>query len=77
MMDSLEPMYLDLSGLRCPMPVLKIKQQLKKIAVFVQLDILTDHPDVVGDIQLFCRKNDYQCVEQKIQRDQYLVSIKA
>jgi len=69
-------MCLDLSGLRCPVPVLKIKQQLKKMAVLVQLDIVTDHPDVVGDIQLFCRKNDYQCVDQKIQHDQYLVSIK-
>lgn len=76
-MDTVEPMYLDLSGLRCPMPVLKIRQQLKKTAVFVQLDILTDHPDVVGDIRLFCRKNNYQCVDQEIQRDQYLVSIKA
>lgn len=76
-MDSQEPMILDLSGLRCPMPVLKIRQQLKKMAGFVQLDIVTDHPDVVGDIRLFCRKNNYQCADRQMQPDQFLVSIKA
>ncbi|MEN0040026.1 MAG: sulfurtransferase TusA family protein [Pseudomonadota bacterium] len=55
---------LDLRGLRCPMPVLKTRQCLRKLAVGDELQVVTDDPLAGLDIPAFCNEKKQQLVEQ-------------
>ncbi|MEP3920083.1 sulfurtransferase TusA family protein [Ascidiaceihabitans sp.] len=45
---------LDALGLLCPLPVLKARKRLQKLAIGAQLTMLADDPAAVVDVPLFC-----------------------
>ena len=55
---------LDLRGLRCPMPVLKTRQRLRKLSAGEELQVLTDDPLAGLDIPAFCNEQQQELVEQ-------------
>lgn len=54
---------LDARGLRCPMPLLKLKQALHGMAPGEAVDVLTSDPGSVRDFQAFLRQSGHELLE--------------
>lgn len=54
---------LDLSGLNCPLPVLKTKAALARMQPGDELQVLVTHPDSVREFEVLCRGNDLELVD--------------
>ena len=48
---------LNLTGMLCPMPVLKTKKALAKVGAGDVVTVLTDDPHAVEDLRLFCEQS--------------------
>jgi len=57
------PLQLDLSGLNCPLPVLKTKAALARMQPGDELQVLVTHPDSVREFEVLCRGNDLELVD--------------
>lgn len=51
---------LDLTGLRCPMPLLKLKQRLHQLPTAAELQVLTSDSGALRDFPLFLRQAGHQ-----------------
>ena len=56
---------LDASGLRCPEPVMMLRQKIRKIDMGETLLVTADDPSTVRDIPSFCRFMEHQLVKQQ------------
>lgn len=50
---------LDALGLKCPLPVLKIRKRLQPLAVGQVLEVIADDPVAVIDIPHFCTESGH------------------
>ena len=57
---------LDLSGLNCPLPILKIKKFLSSVEVGFIVKVITTDPSSEKDVQDFCKKTGHELIEQLI-----------
>lgn len=57
---------LDLSGLRCPVPVLKFKKHVKELQGDWCISVKTTDPDSVRDFEEFARLKSYQISYKKM-----------
>ena len=57
MSDEIE--ILDLRGLKCPLPVLKLRKRLKSISSGQTLTLLADDPAAVIDVPHFCSESGH------------------
>lgn len=55
---------LDLRGLKCPLPVLKTRNALRKLGTGARIWVVTDDPLAVIDIPAFCNETSQLLVEQ-------------
>lgn len=55
---------LDTSGLNCPLPILKTKQTLSKLAAGEILEVTATDPGSVADFDSFCRATGNVLLEQ-------------
>ncbi len=56
---------LDARGLRCPMPLLKLKQALHGMAPAEAIDVWTSDPGSVRDFQSFLRQGGHELLEMR------------
>lgn len=56
---------LDLRGLVCPMPVLRVKKALKPLAPHEELTVVTDDPHAPADIRTFAEQSGHEVVSQE------------
>lgn len=62
---------IDLRGYQCPLPVLKTRSRMRKLADHEQVTILTDDPLAAIDIPNFCAEHGQKLVEhQRLEGDQ-------
>ena len=54
---------LDARGLACPLPVLKAKKAIRKLAPGDLLKVLSTDPGSVADFEAFCRQTGNELVE--------------
>jgi len=54
---------LDLSGLNCPLPVLKTKAALARMQPGDELQVLVTHQDSVREFEVLCSGNDLELVD--------------
>jgi tRNA 2-thiouridine synthesizing protein A len=54
---------LDARGLRCPLPLLKLKQALHGLAPGEEIEVLTSDPGAVRDFQAFLRQSGHQLLD--------------
>lgn len=47
--------FLDASGLRCPLPVLRARKAMKTVAPGAVLEVVATDPSAVADFQSFCQ----------------------
>ena len=64
--ESLEiAITLDLTGLKCPLPVLKARRQTSQMATGDRLDVLADDPAAPLDFEHFCSTGRHELVETR------------
>ena len=56
---------LDLTGLRCPLPVLKTAKKIKEIENFQVLEIIIDDYSSVDDLKELCENNNLSFANEK------------
>lgn len=56
---------LDASGLKCPLPVLKAKKELKGMTAGAVLEIVATDPGSVGDFAHFCEATGDTLLESR------------
>jgi len=54
---------LDCSGLSCPMPILKLAKEMKKIGVGQVLELFATDPGSKGDVPAWCEKTGNEVLE--------------
>jgi len=54
---------LDCSGLSCPMPILRLAKEMKKIEVGQVLELLATDPGSKGDVPAWCEKTGNELIE--------------
>ncbi len=56
---------LDLTGLKCPLPVLKTVKKIKEISKFQTLEITIDDHSSVDDLKELCENKNLRFVKEK------------
>ncbi len=64
-----EPIVLDVKGMRCPMPLLKAKQALNRMASGEELCVLATDPGSVRDFEVFARQSGHELLEHSVEGD--------
>lgn len=62
-MNKKKKIKLNLIGLRCPLPVLRIAKKLKEIDDDIVLEVETDDPESRNDIKELCKKLNVKIVK--------------
>lgn len=66
---------LDLSGLKCPYPILKTKKFLAGVESNTTVKIITTDHDSIKDLADFCRKTGNTMLEQNITETKIITQI--
>lgn len=69
-------LVLDLSGLTCPLPVLKAKKFLSVLESGMEVQITTTDPASLQDLQEFCQKTGHILLSQSVSNDIITTRIK-
>ena len=78
MIDTLEAVDLCLPGLCCPMPVLRAKKTLAKMAGGTFLRVVSTDRHSLADLAEFCRQTGHELVSQSVDEtaNEYITVIK-
>ncbi len=64
----------DTVGLFCPLPVVRLKQELEKVGVNSLIEILADDPGVMEDIPAWCKETGNRLLYLKKNEDNIFVA---
>jgi tRNA 2-thiouridine synthesizing protein A len=67
---------LDTLGLRCPEPIMLIRQKIRQLNLGETLLVIADDPATVRDIPSFCRFMEHQLLTQQVVSKPYWYLIK-
>lgn len=67
-----DPRVLDVTGLDCPMPLLKAKKALNEMAPAEYLQVLATDPGSVRDFEVFSRQSGNKLLESRKEGDTYI-----
>lgn len=67
---------LDVTGLACPLPILRTKKALKNVAQGGLLKVVATDPGAVKDMDVFCRQTGNELVEWADEGGTYTFVIK-
>lgn len=67
---------LDVRGLNCPLPLLKAKQALHKLAAGSVLKVLVTDSGSVRDFKAYTDQSDHQMLQSFTEGDEYIYIIK-
>jgi tRNA 2-thiouridine synthesizing protein A len=62
---------LDTRGLSCPLPVLRARKAMQRLASGALLRVLATDPGTIKDFEAFCRASGHQLVESRTQDDEF------
>tara|TARA_B100001123_G_C14463481_1_gene691458 strand:+ start:62 stop:277 length:216 start_codon:yes stop_codon:yes gene_type:complete len=68
-------MYLNYSGLKCPLPILRAKKDLKKITGGTKVTIISTDPSSPKDFKVLCETLGYKFLESKKCKEIYEIKI--
>ena len=66
---------LDLTGLKCPLPVLKARRQIGQMAAGAVLEVKADDPAAQLDFDHFCHTGGHQLLESTENNGVFLMRI--
>ena len=58
-----KPVILDLTGLKCPLPVLKVRRQISQMPAGAVLVVMADDPASPLDFDHFCQTGGHQLLD--------------
>jgi tRNA 2-thiouridine synthesizing protein A len=67
---------LDVTGLNCPLPILRARKALKNMGPGATLEVLATDPGAVKDFEAFCRTTGNQLVASNVAGKVYSFVIK-
>lgn len=67
-----EDKILDVSGLNCPLPVLKSKAMLATMAAGEILKVISTNPDSVKEFGSLCRGPQFELSDSVVETDRYI-----
>ena len=67
------PKNLDLSGLKCPMPVLHTRRHLKTLSPGDQLTVVVTNPEAPKDMEYLCQQTGNRLLKVETQADKILI----
>ena len=67
---------LDCRRLLCPMPVIRIQDRIAQLQPGDELQAVCTDPGVMQDIPAWCRINGHEILEQKVEDDEYILTIR-
>jgi len=67
---------LDCHRLLCPMPVIRVQDEVAKMHPGAELEAVCTDPGVMNDIPAWCRINGHEVIEQREQDDEYIVVVR-
>lgn len=67
---------LDVKGLNCPLPILRVKKSIKDVPAGGTLEVLTTDPGSVADFEAFCRTTGNILVDSSADSGTYRFLIK-
>ncbi len=70
-----EPIQLDVSGLQCPGPMVRVKQTIDRMAPGQILEVTATDPGFAADIPMWCARTGNTFIEVKPQGKSYLARI--
>jgi tRNA 2-thiouridine synthesizing protein A len=62
---------LDTRGLSCPLPVLRARKAMQKLAPGALIRVLATDPGTVKDMKAFCRASGHELVESRTQEGEF------
>lgn len=65
MSNTKEPVKLDLKGLLCPLPVVRISQAIKKVELGDSIEALASDPGVLADIPAWAKSSGNELVSME------------
>jgi tRNA 2-thiouridine synthesizing protein A len=68
--------YLDLTGLKCPVPVLKISRKYKEIKVGDVINVKCDDPKSENDINNLCKSIRIKLIKKTIEKKSICFKLK-
>lgn len=68
--------YLDATGLRCPLPVLRARKAMKGVAAGGLLEVAATDPGAVADFKSFCETTGDELVEWQENEGVFLFRIR-
>jgi len=67
---------LDCHRLLCPMPVIRVQDQVAKMQPGDEVEAVCTDPGAMNDIPAWCRINGHQVVEKREQGDEYIIVVR-
>ena len=67
---------LDLTGLKCPLPVLKARRQISQMMADDRLDVMADDPAAPLDFEHFCSTGGHKLIETRSEDDVFTFCIR-
>lgn len=67
---------LNARGLNCPLPILRTKKAITKIASGDLLEVIATDPGSLKDIESFCNQTGHELVESMQKDDAFLFQIR-
>lgn len=67
--------YLDLSGLKCPMPVIYARRHLKTLAIGDQLEMQVTDPEARKDMEYLCEQTGQHLLKTETKANGFLIVI--
>ena len=67
---------LDLTGLKCPLPVLKARRQIGQMMADDRLDVMADDPAAPLDFEHFCSTGGHELIETRSEDDVFTFCIR-
>lgn len=65
--------FLDARHLLCPIPVIRVQDQVKILSAGDVLEVVGTDPGVMQDIPAWCRINGHRVLETQSQDDEYII----
>jgi len=69
-------LVLDCHRLLCPMPVIRVQDQVAEMRPGDELEAVCTDPGALNDIPAWCRINGHEVVETREQDDEYIVVVR-
>ncbi|MCW5619693.1 MAG: sulfurtransferase TusA family protein [Burkholderiales bacterium] len=55
-----ETMTLDLTGMKCPVPIVRLNTEVRQVDIGMQLEALSDDPAFELDVKAWCRRTGHE-----------------